>query len=82
VRFIGSTCGAISTPSPARKKTSPKQLQARNKAFRAANYYLSKNTTFRKGEPVLAEAQREMSLACQDWLRAALATPSTGRRWP
>ena len=32
-----------------------KQLQQRNKAFRAANYYLAKNTTLKEGEQVLAE---------------------------
>lgn len=78
VRFIGSTLWSDFDAVAAREKEAAKQLQARSKAFRAANYYLSKNTTFRKGEPVLAEAQREMSLACQEWLRAALAEPFDG----
>jgi hypothetical protein len=78
VRFIGSTLWSDFDAVAGQEKEPAKQLQARGKAFRAANYYLSKNTTFRKGEPVLAEEQREMSLACQEWLRAALAEPFDG----
>jgi 3',5'-cyclic AMP phosphodiesterase CpdA len=78
VRFIGSTLWADFDAIAVQEADITKQLQARNKAFRAANYYLSKNTTLRNGEPVLAEGQREMSLACQDWLRAALSTPFDG----
>jgi predicted phosphodiesterase len=78
VRFIGSTLWADFDAIAAQETDITKQLQARNKAFRAANYYLSKNTTLRDGVPVLAEGQREMSLACQDWLRAALTTPFDG----
>jgi predicted phosphodiesterase len=78
VRFIGSTLWSDFDAIAMQETDITKQLQARNKAFRAANYYLSKNTTLRKGEPVLAEGQREMSLACQDWLRAALTTPFDG----
>lgn len=78
VRFIGTTLWADFDAIAGQEPDLAKQLQARNKAFRAANYYLSKNTTFRNGEPVLAEAQREMSLACQDWLRAALAARFDG----
>jgi len=78
VRFIGTTLWSDFDAVAAQEKEPDKQLQARGKAFRAANYYLSKNTTFRKGEPVLAEEQREMSLACQAWLRAALAEPFDG----
>jgi len=78
VRFVGSTLWADFDAIAGQEADLAKQLQARNKAFRAANYYLSKNTTFRDGEPVLAEGQREMSLACQDWLRGALAAPFDG----
>ena len=78
VRFIGTTLWSDFDAVAGQENELAKQLQARSKAFRAANYYLSKNTTFRNGEPVLAEQQREMSLACQDWLRAALATPFDG----
>jgi predicted phosphodiesterase len=78
VRFIGSTLWADFDAVAGQEQDLTKQLQARNKAFRAANYYLSKNTTLRDGEPVLAEGQRAMSLACQDWLRGALAAPFDG----
>jgi hypothetical protein len=78
VRFIGTTLWSDFDAIAGSERDLTKQLQARNKAYRAANYYLSKNTTFRNGEPVLAEAQREMSLACQAWLRAALAAPFDG----
>jgi predicted phosphodiesterase len=55
-----------------------RQLKARDKAFRAANYYLRKTGTHRAGEPWLAEGVREQALLCQDWLSAALNTPFEG----
>ncbi|MDB5929754.1 MAG: metallophosphoesterase [Polaromonas sp.] len=54
------------------------QLKAREKAFRAANFYLKKNHSLRGGEPMLAEAVREESLKSQAWLRRALAQPFDG----
>lgn len=54
------------------------QLRARDKAFRAANYYLRKALTMRHGEPFLAEQVRAQALVCQDWLRAQLHTPFEG----
>jgi len=79
VRFLGTTLWsdfdalAVSAPDVT------KQLAMRHKAMRAANYYLSKNTTLQDGVPVLAEGLRELSLACQAWLRAALAEPFDGK---
>lgn len=55
-----------------------RQLKARDKAFRAANYYLRKTGTTRQGEPWLAEPVREQGLLCQDWLSQALHTPHNG----
>lgn len=55
------------------------QLQARHKAFRAADHYLRRTGTTRHGQPWLAAEMREEGLACQAWLRAALATPFEGR---
>jgi predicted phosphodiesterase len=78
VRFVGTTLWSDFDALAATEPDQARQLQARNKAYRAANYYLSKNTTLRNGEPVLAEAQREVSLACQDWLRGALTAPFDG----
>ena len=54
------------------------QLKARDKAFRAANFYLRKTETTRHGEPWLAQGVRDQALVCQDWLRTALATPFDG----
>ena len=54
------------------------QLKAREKAFRAANYYLKKTLVTRSGEPFLAEQVRAQALQCQHWLRTTLATPFDG----
>jgi hypothetical protein len=78
VRFIGTTLWsdfdaiAGKDPDPAARE------RLRDKAFRAANWYLSRNTTFRDGVPVLAEDMRAMSLEAQAWLREALAQPFDG----
>lgn len=53
-------------------------LRSRDKAFRAANYYLRKTGTTRHGEPFLAEQVRIQGLECQTWLRSALNTPFSG----
>ncbi len=55
-----------------------RQLQAREKAFRAANFYLKKNHSFRQGQPMLAEAVREEGLKSQQWLQQALAKTFNG----
>jgi hypothetical protein len=77
VRFIGTTLWA-DFDALAEGHELTRQLQLREKAMRAANYYLGKNTTLRAGEPVLADGWRAMSLDCQAWLRAALAVPFEG----
>lgn len=80
VRFIGSTLWTdfdALTASPA--KPSPDEVQqARDKAFRAANFYLKRNHSLRGGQPMLAEAVRELGLQSQAWLRQALAIPFEG----
>ncbi len=78
VRFIGTTLWSDFDALAVQEQDLTKQLQRREKAFRAANYYLAKNTTLKNGEKVLAEGIRAMSLACQDWLRGALAAPFEG----
>jgi Calcineurin-like phosphoesterase len=55
-----------------------RQLQAREKAFRAANFYLKKNHSFQKGQPMLADAWRDEGLKHQTWLKQALAAPFDG----
>ena len=54
------------------------QLKARDKAFRAANWYLGKAGTTRHGEPWLAAQVREQALLCQQWLTHTLAQPHDG----
>jgi predicted phosphodiesterase len=78
VRFVGTTLWADFDALALAEKSLTLQLRQREKAFRAANYYLRKYTTLKNGEPVLAEGWRAMSLADQAWLRAALATPFDG----
>jgi predicted phosphodiesterase len=78
VRFVGTTLWSDFEALVDHQGSMTKQMQARTKAYRAANYYLSKNTTLQQGEPVLAEGIREMSLACQAWLRSALSVPFDG----
>ena len=51
----------------------------REKAFRAADYYLKKTGTLRHGQPFLSEAVREEGLQCQAWLRDALSQPFEGK---
>lgn len=82
VRFIGTTLWSnFDALNPA--ATSPgaalgEVLKARDKAFRAANFYLRKAGISRHGHPMLAEQMREQALLCQAWLREALAQPFEG----
>ena len=88
VRFVGctlwtdfdalTTSQANADPAHAGSITFAEQLKAREKAFRAANFYLKKNHSFRKGQPMLAEEVREEGLKSQAWLRQALAVPFDG----
>jgi hypothetical protein len=82
VRFIGTTLWSdfdvLSDASDTTPKGLARQLVMREKAFRAANYYLKKAATLRAGELWLAPGVREQALLCQDWLRQALAQPFAG----
>ena len=91
VRFVGTTLwsdfdalgpsGVLSATSSASTTSAnalAQQLKARDKAFRAANYYLKKALTTRHGEPMLAVQVRDQALVCQTWLRAALNEPFDG----
>jgi predicted phosphodiesterase len=86
IRFVGTTLwtdfDALS-PSAAMAANATanalaQQLKARDKACRAANYYLKKTQTTRQGQPWLAEGVRAQGLVCQEWLREALAAPFDG----
>jgi len=78
VRFVGATLWADFDALAASETSLTLQLRQREKAFRAANYYLRKYTTLKNGEPVLAAGWREMSLSDQAWLRRALELPFEG----
>ena len=78
LRFIGTTLWTDFDALVDDKAPLTSKLQARDKAFRAANFYLKKTDTTRHGEAFLAEGVREQALLCQDWLRAALDTPFDG----
>ncbi len=82
VRFVGTTLwsdfDALGPPTDHGAATVTQRLRTREKAFRAANFYLRKTGGTRGGEPFLAEAMREQALVCQQWLRAALAEPFDG----
>ena len=82
VRFIGTTLWAdfdALVSAEDRAAASPARLlKKREKAFRAANFYLQKAGTTQQGAPLLAEGWREHALVCQAWLRQALAAPFDG----
>jgi len=85
VRFVGTTLWSdfdalgplAGRPGSSQPSTTAltHQLRARDKAFRAANFYLRKTSGTRAGTPFLADAVRDQALVCQDWLRTALAQP-------
>ena len=54
-------------------------LKKRGKAFRAADFYLKKTGTTRRGAGFLAEQVREQGLLCQSWLGATLNQPFDGK---
>jgi hypothetical protein len=90
VRFLGATLwsdfdalAVMHEPRPgagpqASEVSMTRLLRERDKAFRAADFYLRKNTSLRGGEPMLAAALRDLALIDQDWLRQALARPHAG----
>lgn len=81
VRFIGTTLwsdfDALASPldGPAPRGALPPH---RHRAYRAANFYLQKYSFLRDGQVTLADGVRELGLACQAWLRDALAQAFDG----
>ncbi len=76
VRFVGTTLWSDYDALALQGKAIDdytEQLRWRNKAFRAANFYLQKAATTRQGAPWLAQEMREQALVCQQWLRETLA---------
>ncbi len=81
VRFVGTTLWAdfdALAPQADGPTALAAQLKAREKAFRAANFYLRTTGTVRHGQPWLAEGMREQSIECRRWLEAALKLPFAG----
>ena len=83
IRFVGATLwtnfdALTAAQTAAGTLTADDQLKAREKAFRAANFYLTKNHAFQNGQPMLADAVREQGLLSEAWLRQALARPFDG----
>ena len=82
VRFVGTTLwadfDALATGQDWNAASPAPLLRKREKAFRAANFYLQKTGATRGGAPLLAEGWREQALVCQRWLRDALAEPFDG----
>lgn len=78
VRFIGTTLWADFEALIEPLDDIGTALKKRGKAMRAANFYLEKTGTTRGHVPFLADAVREQALACQAWLRDALAVPVGG----
>ena len=84
VRFVGCTLWTdFDALTTSRAVTSPvtvgQQLVARDKAFRAANHALKRYHALRAGQPIMAEAIRELGLQSQVWLRQALSIPTEGK---
>lgn len=75
VRVIGTTLWTDFDALAADEPTPARRLVQREKALRAANFYLRRFTALRDGTPMLADAWREQALICQAWLREALARP-------
>lgn len=82
VRFIGTTLwsdfDALNPDALSATGSLGAALKARDKAFRAANFYLRKAGTSYRGQAMLAEQVRAQALQCQHWLRTALAQPFDG----
>ena len=79
VRFVGCTLWTdFDALTACEASNSSMTFGAREKAFRAANFYLKKNHGFQCGQPMLAEDWRALGLISQDWLQTALATPFDG----
>ena len=80
VRFVGTTLWSDFDALAEDEGSTDlaRRLRQRDKAFRAANFYLKKTGATRAGELFLAPALREQGLRCQQWLRETLATPFDG----
>lgn len=79
VRFVGTTLWTdFDALADDASVNETQRLQMREKAFRAANYYLRHTGATVAGAPLLAPEVRAEALLCQEWLRGALAEPFAG----
>lgn len=82
VRFIGTTLWSdfdALALSQDKGLSVGQALLLRDKAMRAANFYLKKTGTQRGGRIMLADQVRELALECQSWLRDALVQAFEGQ---
>ena len=82
VRILGTTLWSDFDALKDSLLVSPGETGAgalREKAFRAANFYLRKNSALIGGLPMLAEQMRELALQCQSWLTEELSRPHDGK---
>ncbi|NCW20155.1 MAG: metallophosphoesterase [Gammaproteobacteria bacterium] len=78
VRLIGCTLWSDFEALVPQHGPLTQQLKAREKAERAANFYLRKTGTTFKGEAFLSDAVRAQALADQAWLARTLSEPFSG----
>lgn len=78
VRLIGCTLWSDFEALVPPQGPLTQQLKAREKAARAANFYLRKTGTTLKGEPFLSDGVRAQAQADQAWLTQALSEPFEG----
>lgn len=78
VRLIGCTLWSDFEALVPQHGPLSQQLKAREKAERAANFYLRKTGTTFKGEAFLSDAVRAQALADQAWLAQTLSEPFSG----
>jgi predicted phosphodiesterase len=79
VRFVGTTLWSDYDALAPAAATLTERLRLREKAFRAANFYLNKMGGQRGGVLFDAAAMRGLALECQAWLRAELARDHPGQ---
>ncbi len=79
VRVLGTTLWSDFDALAAKESTTTGMYRAREKAFRAANFYLRTMGGTWRGAPLLAAQVRELALESQAWLRAELALPFDGQ---
>jgi len=78
VRWLGTTLWSDYDALVPPGASETVRLRQRHKAYRSANFYLSKMAAQRQGALFDAAAMRELGLDRQDWLRAQLAQDFPG----